>query len=87
MSAEGRLSSVCYHRVVGLEIDNFFFQENDNFFKENYILLRKITLKNEIMNGFLFLGRDYKRCFYIVKKVFCEKSEIIYGPRLHAARL
>ena len=87
MSAEGRLSSVCYHRVVGWEIDNFFFQENDHFFKENFTLLRKNTLKSEIMNGFLFSDRDYKRCFYIVKKVFREKSEIICGPRLYAARL
>ena len=31
------------------------------------------------MNGFLFSGRDYKRCFYIVKNVFREKSEIICG--------
>ena len=61
--------------------------ENDHFFKEKFTLLRKNTLKSEIMNGFLFSDRDYKRCFYIVKKVFREKSEIIYGPRLHAARL
>ena len=31
------------------------------------------------MNGFLFSDRDYKRCFYIVKKVFREKNEIICG--------
>ena len=55
MSAEGRLglSSVCYHRVVGWEIDNFFFQENDHFFKENFTLLRKNTLEK----------RDYERIF------------------------
>ena len=63
-----------------------FFYEKDHFFKENYILFRKITLKSEIINDFSLLGGDYKRCFYIVKKSVPWKSEIINGPRLHAAR-
>ena len=28
------------------------------------------------MNGFLFSDRDYKRCFYIVKKCFARKARL-----------
>jgi len=33
MAAEGRLSSVCYHRVVGWEIDSYFFSRKWPFFQ------------------------------------------------------